>query len=62
VHVSDAVNARYTDDERRERVKTFPTKALGDLPQEQALYDFSELDSTGRFFEAVIVAAFPDEE
>lgn len=62
VHVSDAVNAQYTDDELRERVKTLLLKALGDPPREQALYDFGELNSTVRFFDEVVVAAFPDEE
>jgi hypothetical protein len=62
LHVSDAANAQYTDDELRERVKTLLLKALGDPPQEQALYDFGELNSTVRFFDEVIVAAFPDEE
>ena len=62
VHVSDAVDAQYTDDELRERVKTLLMKALGDPPREQALYDFGTLQSTVRFFDEVIVAAFPDEE
>jgi hypothetical protein len=62
VHVSDTVDAQYTDDELGERVKTLLMKALGDPPQEQALYDFGELNSTVRFFDEVIVATFPDEE
>lgn len=62
VDVSDAVDAQYTDAELEERVKTLLMKALGDPPREQSLYDFGELNSTVRFFDEVIVAAFPDEE
>lgn len=62
VHVSETVDAQYTDGELEERVKTLLMKALGDPPQEQALYDFGELNSTVRFFDEVIVAVFPDEE
>jgi len=62
VHVADAVDAQYTDAELEERVKTLLMKALGDPPQEQALYDFGALNSTVRFFDEVVVAVFPDEE
>lgn len=62
VHVSDTVDAQFTDAELEERVKTLLMKALGDPPQEQSLYDFGELNSTVRFFDEVIVAVFPDEE
>ncbi|MFD1647053.1 hypothetical protein [Haloarchaeobius litoreus] len=62
LHVRDDVRAQFTDEEFERRIQTLMMKGLGDPPSDGSLFDFGELDATLRFYDAVVVASFPDED
>lgn len=62
LHVSDQVQAMFSDEEFEHRIQALMMKGLGDPPTDDSLFDFGELDATMRFYDEVVVASFPDEE
>ena len=60
--VREDVRELYPGEQLDDRMQTLMMKGLGDPPNQESLHDYGSLEATVRWYEAVVVAYFPDDE